>query len=287
MSAVSLLLVVIASITHAFWNFIVKKTNGGITFTWLVYTCSAIIFLPILIISQSDDKTLMSAEVLAICFISGILRLGYFVLLQNGYRISELSVVYPIARGSAPIFSTIGAILFLHENLTPQTVCGLILIICGVLIITNLNIFASEKILMRGLIFGCATGLMIGAYSVWDKIAISTYKISPFTLLFSSHILGTLLLAPKAMRKKRNLIVDIRNYYWQIIAIAILSPLSYLLILIAMKNTALIYIAPVREISILFGVWMGSQFMEERGLKKRVLGSFFILTGVIVMAYQN
>lgn len=285
MSSTSLILVVIASITHAYWNLLVKKTNGGISFTWLVYICSAIIFFPIVIISNLEGDEQITAELLAICFISGILRLAYFLLLQKGYHTCDLSVIYPVARGSAPFFSTIGAILFLNENVTPQTICGLILIIAGVLVITNLNIYTSEQVLMRGLIFGCATGLVIGAYTVWDKIAISRFGFSPFLLLFSSHISGMVLLAPKALQMKRELKLHARKHSWQILTIAILSPLSYLLILMAMKNTELIYLAPVREISILFGIWMGGRFMEETDMRKRVFGSCFILTGVILMSF--
>src|SRR5205085_2523944 len=106
---------------------------------WLQYIASNILYLPFLFLQANRDHTLYSPPLLWFCLSSAVLHLGYFVVLQKGYRKADLSVVYPLARGSAPLVSFVAAILFLHESLKFTAVLGLFLIIAGVLIITGLS----------------------------------------------------------------------------------------------------------------------------------------------------
>src|SRR4051812_35203026 len=122
MSAYALILVLIASITHAAWNYLAKKTNGGITFIWLIYTFSTIIFFPVVIFFFFRETYHLTTALISICAVSGGLRLVYFIALQTGYRKGDLSVVYPLARGSAPLLSTIGAIILMNEQPTNNTI---------------------------------------------------------------------------------------------------------------------------------------------------------------------
>ena len=281
MSIGSLVLVLLASMTHACWNYLAKKTSGGVSFAWLVYTASTFIFLPFAL-TLAFDWT-FNPYIAGLCLISGALRLGYFLLLQSGYRNGDLSLVYPLARGSAPLFTGIGAIAILRETPNVYTVSGLILITAGVLIITKPRFAPSDTKLKTGTLYGLSTGLVIAVYTIWDKIAIGE-NINPLVLTFTSHVMGACFLAPFALRNKNKLKETFANHKWTAVAIGALSPVSYLLVLQAMTTTDVLYIAPVREVSILFGVLIGGHFMSEQDSQRRMIAGCFILAGIVILA---
>jgi drug/metabolite transporter (DMT)-like permease len=280
----ALLLILIASFTHAFWNFLAKKSNGGVAFIWLTYCASSIIFLPVILVQYFQAPFSLSIAIVVVAIVSALLRLGYFLLLQTGYQKSDLSVVYPLARGSAPLFSTLGAIVILAEKPTVNSFAGLIFIIAGVLIITNLKFQHHDRQVNLGVAFGIGTGFMIGLYTLWDKEAIVHYHLSPLLITYASHVIGTAILAPPAFRQKEKIKEEIKLHRWHIMGIAVLSPVSYLLVLEAMKTTPVIYIGPARELSIVFGVFMGSRLMDEKHPTRRLLGSLIILLGIVFLS---
>lgn len=286
MSFYALLLVLVASVTHAYWNFLSKQANGKTPFIWLMYVVSVIIYLPFVVwqlITTHEDVTW---PLIGIGVVSAALRIIYFLLLQTGYRKGDLSVVYPLARGSGPVFATAGAILFMQEAPTVYSFCGLALIIAGVLIITRLKFTTGLSTKLKtGLVYGIATGFFIGCYTVWDKFAVSVNHLSPLLLIFISNLFGAVVLAPASLTKKEEIRAELKQHTRQIIAIAILSPFSYILVLIAMQTTPVLYVAPARELSILFGVFMGGKMMNEEDTKRRMFASTFILLGIICLAF--
>ena len=124
----------------------------------------------------NQGYTIYSQPLLWFSLSSAVLHLGYFIVLQKGYRSADLSVVYPLARGSAPLVSFIAAIVFLHEQLKLSSAIGLLLIIAGVLIITGLS-FKKENNskIMTGITYGMLTGLFIALYTFNDAVAVKTY----------------------------------------------------------------------------------------------------------------
>src|ERR1700741_4480185 len=117
MSLYVLLLVLTAAVLHASWNLLAKITKGKTPFIWLQYIASNILYLPFLFFHSTQGDTIYSLPLLWFSLSSAALHLGYFIVLQKGYRSADLSVVYPLARGSAPIISFIAAIVLLHEQL--------------------------------------------------------------------------------------------------------------------------------------------------------------------------
>lgn len=117
-----------------------KKAKGKAPFVWLMYIASTIIYLPFLIYSVDQGNIIYSMPVLWLSLSSAVLHIAYFLILQKGYKSGDLSVVYPLARGTGPLFSSIAAILFLHELLKVKTTIGLILILSGVFVITGLSL---------------------------------------------------------------------------------------------------------------------------------------------------
>ena len=285
MSLYVLVLVLTAAILHASWNLLAKKTKGKTPFIWLQYIASNMLYLPFLFFQTNQGQTIYLQPLLWFSLSSAVLHLGYFIVLQKGYRSADLSVVYPLARGSAPLVSFIAAIVFLHEQLKLSSAIGLFLIIAGVLIITGLS-FKKENNskIMTGITYGALTGLFIALYTLNDAVAVKTYAVSPLILTLATNLFSAVLLLPFVLPKKEELKREIKVHKWIIIAIAFLSPAAYILVLEALKYAPLTVVAPARETSILLGVFMGSRVFNEEDGKRRLIASVLILGGIIALS---
>jgi len=285
MSSYVLFLVLTAAVLHACWNLLAKKTKGKIPFIWLLYIASNILYLPFLFFQINKGNFIYSQPLLWFSLSSALLHLGYFIVLQKGYRSADLSVVYPLARGSGPLFSSIAAILLLHEPLKLGSTFGLFLIIAGVLIITGLS-FKKENNskIITGITYGVLTGLFIALYTFNDTVAVKTYGISPLILTLATNLFSAVLLTPFVLPQKDELKREIKMHKWIIIAIALLSPAAYILVLEALKYAPLTVVAPARETSILLGVFMGSKVFNEDDGKRRLIASVLILGGIVALS---
>jgi len=250
-----------------------------------MYIVSTILYLPVLLYRIRQGDHISTLPVLLFSLSSAVLHVGYFLVLQKGYSSGDLSVVYPLARGTGPLFSSIAAILFLHEPLKPSSTIGLFLILFGVLIITGLS-FKKENNsrIMTGVFWGVLTGLFIALYTYNDAVAIKKYAISPLILTFVSSVFSTVFLTPFVLSKKEELQREIRLHKWIIITIALLSPAAYILVLEALKYAPITVVAPARETSILLGVLMGSKVLNEEDGKRRILASMSILGGIVALS---
>jgi len=284
MSLHVLLLVLAAAFLHAFWNLLSKKAKGKVPFIWLIYVAGNIIYLPVLLF-QKHIGNIYSLPLLWFSLSSAVLHLGYYIVLQKGYRSADLSVVYPLARGSGPLFSSVAAIFFLQEQVRISATIGLFLIIAGVLLITGLSFKRENNLkIMSGITYGVLTGFFIALYTFNDTVAVKSYAVSPLTLTLATNLFGTLLLMPFVISEKKELKREIKQHKWIIIAIAILSPAAYILVLEALRYVPLTVVAPARETSILLGVFMGSRVLNEADGKRRLIASFLILGGIISLS---
>jgi drug/metabolite transporter (DMT)-like permease len=285
MSLYVLTLVLAAAVLHASWNLLAKKTKGKTPFIWLQYIASNILYLPFLFFQKNQGYATYSQPLLWFSLSSAVLHLGYFIVLQKGYRSADLSVVYPLARGSAPLVSFIAAIIFLHEQLKLSSAIGLFLIIAGVLIITGLSFKRENNSkIMTGITYGVLTGLFIALYTLNDTVAVKKYAVSPLILTLATNLFSAVLLLPFVLPQKDELKREIKVHKWTIIAIALLSPAAYILVLEALKYAPLTIVAPARETSILLGVFMGSRVLNEKDGKRRLIASGLILGGIIALS---
>lgn len=285
MSLYVLVLVLTAAVLHACWNLLAKKAKGKTPFIWLQYVAGNILYLPFLFFQTSQHGTLYSLPLLWFSLSSAVLHLGYFIVLQKGYRVADLSVVYPLARGSAPMVSFIAAIVLLHEQLKSSSVVGLLLIIAGVLVITGLSVKKENNSkIMTGITFGMLTGLFIALYTFNDAVAIKKYALSPLMLTLATNLFSAVLLLPFMFTKKAELKREIKMHKWIIVTIALLSPAAYMLVLEALKYAPLSLVAPARETSILLGVFMGSKVLNEEDGKRRLIASVLILGGIVALS---
>jgi len=283
MTASALILVIVAALLHAIWNLITKQVNGGLPFFWLISLFSAVLFLPVVIFQLHKEHLTYAFGMLGIAFVSAVLHLLYFVALQVGYRKADLSVVYPVARGAGPLFSVAGAIMLFGERPRIISFAGIFLIAAGVIIMTGFKI-RKDTAVIKGLNYGLLTGAFIAAYTLWDRTAVVEHHVSAIFITFASIILPLVLLIPVVVKKRAEAMQEVKTHWKQVLAIAVFQPLSYLLILIAMKTTPITYVAPVRELSIVFGVFFGVNLLKEKDSLKRLIAAVIILVGIVLLA---
>jgi len=283
MSLTAFFLVLAAAVCHATWNLCVKRINGGAELVWLFLIISCALYLPAAIFIFITEEFTFGWLEFGFVVGSSLLHLGYFSLLQAGYRKGDLSLVYPTARATGPVLSVSFAVLFLGEIITLQVAIGAALIIFGVLSLTG-GFGKRSSNLTSSLAFGIGTGIFIGGYTVWDAHAVAVLLIPPLVLDLASILCRMTILTPVAIKR-----FDLVKSHWndhrlEVMVIAIFSPLAYILVLYAMTFTPVVYIAPLRESSVLITVLMGSMILGEGDLKRRLGWAVVILAGVSILA---
>lgn len=228
----------------------------------------------------------MGAVGLLFVFGTGVLHGGYFLSLQEGYRVGDLSVVYPLARGTGPLLASGAAIVLFGERPGPVAVAGILLIVLGVFLLGWEPGGTRSSVERRrlGMAFGLLTGVFIAAYTLWDKYAVSDLSLSPILYYWASLLVETVVLLPVALRRKEEIGGAWRACQKEALGVAVLSPLAYVLVLTALSFAAVSHVVPAREISILVGTLMGGSLLAEGGLRRRLFASSFMVLGIVALA---
>lgn len=288
MTLASLSLVVLASFIHASWNLLAKQAASvGAVFVFAYSAISCIVYAPwvIWVLAQGRiDWTWLAA---GLVLLSGVIHLGYSLCLQRGYRVADLSVVYPVARGTGPMLSSFGAFLILGETPTATGLSGLALVVVGILLIATQGRLAAftRPEGFAGVRWGTATGGLIAGYTVVDAYAVKSLGIAPVVLDWFANLLRVILLLPLVMAHPRRAFAAMRGFWWIAIGVGVLSPLSYILVLLALTGGApLSLVAPLREMSMMVGALMGMLILREAVGLWRLVGCGVLVAGAILLS---
>jgi drug/metabolite transporter (DMT)-like permease len=286
MPTLALVAVLLAAGTHATWNLFAKKAAGSRHFVWLYSVGAVALYVPIVAWTVIEQRPHFGAVQCLALAITSALHLGYSLALQAGYRTSDLSLVYPIARGSGPLLSFIGAAMLLGEHPTLLAGLGLVLIVVGILLVAGLT-REPHRAPKVGIFFGLLTGLFIAGYTVNDGWAVKMLAISPFVVDFSGNLARVLVLAPFAWRDRRGVAREARVYAVPAAVVSVLGPAGYILVLFAMRIAPVSHVAPARELATLVGAYFGSRLLREEMAPARLAGAACILVGVVSLAFAK
>ncbi|WP_129642413.1 DMT family transporter [Peristeroidobacter agariperforans] len=275
--------VLLAAFTHATWNLAAKRASGSRHFVWLYSLGSVVLYAPAVIWVLSTTQLQFATAHWVALLMTGILHMGYSLTLQAGYRVSDLSLVYPLARGTGPLLSFLAATFILHEPANIFSVLGVLLIVGGILMVSGLANEA-HKAPRAGIALGLLTGVFIAGYTINDGWAVKTLMLSPFVIDFTGNMLRLTVLAPMALRDPPALLGEWRMYRTPILIVAVLGPLGYILVLYAMKHAPIGHVAPMRELATLIGTYFGARLLKEQVTPIRLTGAVLIVTGVIALA---
>lgn len=288
MTLASLFLVVLASFIHASWNLLAKRAASvGPVFIFAYNLIACIAYAPWVLYLLMQGGISWTWAGIGFILLSGLIHLAYSLCLQRGYRVADLSVVYPVARGTGPMLSSIGAFLILGETPTGTSLIGLALVIAGILLIATQGRLAAftRPGGQAGVRWGTATGGLIACYTVVDAYAVKSLGIAPIVLNWFSDLLRFLLLLPLVLANPRRAFESMRGHWWTAIGVGLLSPLSYILVLLALKDGArLSLVAPMREMSMMVGALMGMFILHEKVGPWRLAGCGVLIAGVILLS---
>jgi len=288
MSPTALALVVTAAFLHATWNFLAKRIDttegGGPQLVFLYALLTVVLYTPLalffLIGSHADWPDWRGWAVITL---SALLHYGYTLVLQRGYRVGDLSVVYPLARGTGPLLSSLGAILLLGERPGWVALVGIGLVVGGVLIIAG-----GERLFRRGSMhagagWGVLTGAFIAAYTLSDAYAVKTLMLVPLVYYYLENVVRVVLSAPMALTRPARVVVLWQANWRKIMLISLISPISYFLILTALKYAPVSHVAPAREMSMMVAALLGVRLLGEGEMRRRVGGAVLIALGVVAL----
>jgi drug/metabolite transporter (DMT)-like permease len=285
-STVALVLVLLAALAHAGWNVLAKTASGGATFVWLFSTAAAAIWLPVLAVSLVVAPGSVGLEALGFMAGSGALHALYFVLLQRGYREGDLSLVYPLARGTGPLLSTLAALVIFSERPSATALAGGAIIVAAVLSLAGAGAGSggAEGRRRQAVTFALLTGVTIASYTLWDKQAVGPLGIQPILYYWGTNVAETALLTPFVAHRREEVRRTWRAYRLQVLGVAVLSPLAYILVLFALAHAPVSYVAPARELSILVGAVAGTTVLAEGHRRRRLLAAGAIFVGIVALA---
>lgn len=284
MTAFALLLILAAAIVHASWNYFLKRSGGGTVFVWLFATLSALIYAPLAAAILWWQKPDFGWVHYGLMFASAALHTVYYLLLDRGYRSGDLSVVYPLARGTGPLITMLCAVLFLDEHPTALAVAGALLIGGGAIALTGDPRKLRQSGNLHAVGFALLTGCMIASYTLVDKIAVAAWLIPPLVQDWAANLGRVLLMTPMALRRRKEIPATWRRAGKEIVAVALLCPLSYILVLTAMVFTPVSYVAPAREVSILVAALMGTHLLAEGDAARRMAAAAAMVAGIVCLA---
>ena len=284
MTGVAISLVLAAALIHASWNYLLKKSGGGVGFVWAFAVLSSLIYAPLAVGAVLVQHFEIGAQALAFIFASAVLHTGYFLLLDRGYRYGDLSVVYPLARATGPFLTVLIAVAALGERPGALALCGAALVVGGAFFLSASPAKLRESGAARGIAFALLTGCMIASYTVVDKQAVSVALIPPILQDWGANLGRVIVMVPLALKRREEVKSAWRRQRKAVVLVALLCPLSYILVLTAMAFTPVSYVAPAREISILFAALMGAHWLQEGDVPRRVAAAAAMALGVVALA---
>ena len=291
MSATALGLVLFAALLHALWNVVAKRTGGDARFALISALFLVVVWAPLGIWAAWDALPRWGRVEWAVLLASAVVHVFYFTTLLRGYRLSDLTVVYPVARGTGPLLSSLGALLWLGEAMSTVAACGVAGVAIGVFFIAGgpgLWAKAHDPLqrarVRAGIGWGAATGALIAGYTLIDGYAVKVLLLSPILVDYVGNLFRLPFLLPAALRDRRGFREIWRAQWRAALVVAVLGPLGYVLVLYAVRLAPISHVAPAREVSMLFAALIGGRLLGEGDRSLRLVGAACIAAGVGALA---
>lgn len=317
MTLVALTLALASAVTHAVWNLMVKRAGTSAntpSFAWLLFALSALLFAPVAMWYVATGRAVLTIEMLPWIAGSAALHTVAFLMLLRAYRTGDLSVIYPLARGTGPLVVTIVGVAVLGERATVPSVLGVLSIALGILVLRGVPWrrgaglapavpAASPEVsqmtpgttapvvtvtapphLQHAAGKAILLGMLIAAYTLWDKHVVGPLGLAPFVLEFLLSLAMTVIATPLIARQAATIRATFRAHRGLLITVALLSSLSYVLFLTALSTSPASRVAPARELSILIGALLGAKVLGERDAPRRLPAALMMTAGVVLLA---
>jgi drug/metabolite transporter (DMT)-like permease len=286
----ALALVVLAGFIHACWNIAAKKAGGDVRFVAFTSVVLMVFWAPVGLWVGWQQVPAWGLLEWALVLVSALLHIVYFIVLLRGYRKADLTVVYPLARGTGPLLSSMVAIFFLGEKISALGLVGILGVVGGVFLIAGgpglwqaAQDPQQQARVRTGIFYGGITGLFIASYTVVDGYAVKVALMSPILVDYFGNLVRLVFLTPTLLSDRPAvwaLWLQQRRYA---LIVGIFSPVSYVLVLYALQVAPLSHVAPAREVSMLFAALLGGHLLGEKDRGARIAGAALIAAGVMAL----
>jgi drug/metabolite transporter (DMT)-like permease len=281
MPILAILLLLVSAVLHTSWNLLIKQAEDKYIVTWWMVTIGGVFALIALFFTGLPPRHMWTFALISIC-----VEAIYFVTLSYAYHDNDFSLIYPVARGSAPAFLALWSFLFLHEKLTSGGMLGLGMIIGGLLII-GINTLTQAHVThlhFKGAAVAVFIALLISIYTTIDGAAVQNGFALPYVMAMFACV--PIPITPFIFRE----------YKWERIKSAltsqpirvplagVLGVLAYLMAVFSYSIAPLSYAGSIREVSVVFGALAGWWFLKEKMGGVRLLGAIVIFAGIVVIA---
>ena len=251
-----------------------------------VTAVSVVLWVPVVAVLVVVAPLGRGIDLVVFGFVAGaaVLHTVYFILLQRGYRDGDLSLVYPLARGTGPLLSSIAAVIFLGERPGVLGALGIAAIVGGIFLATGATLRVPHVRASVG--YGLATGVTIAAYTLWDKHVVTALAFSPILYEVARSVAQMTIMTPFVASGARREAVAAT---WsacrtEIVGIAVLSPIAYVLVLFALAHAPVSLVAPAREVSIVIGALLGARLFGEGDAVRRAAAAVMMVAGIVALA---
>jgi drug/metabolite transporter (DMT)-like permease len=287
----ALALVLVAGLIHASWNIAAKKAGGDVRFAAFTTLVMLVAWAPLGLWFAVRQLPGWGWREWALMAASALLHTGYYLFLLRGYRKADLTVVYPLARGSGPLLSSVTAVIVLGEHISALGVAGIAGVVVGVFLIAGgpglwraSQDAAQRHRVRKGMVYGVASGAFIAGYTVVDGYGVKVLLMSPILVDYIGAVLRLVVVAPALLRDLPAAGAAWHSQWRYAVFVGIVSPVSYVLVLYAMQVAPLSHVAPAREVSMLFAALLGGQLLGERDRGLRLAGAACIAAGVVALS---
>jgi drug/metabolite transporter (DMT)-like permease len=275
-----------SAVAHTGWNALSKAgAAGGTAFVWLGTVIGALLVVPVAVVVVLAQGLVPAWSWLLAGAVGAVLHGGYSLVLQAGYRHGEVSVVYPVSRGLAPVLVAVLGVILLGQRLGTASVIGVALIALSVLLLLSGG--SADAASRGGVAWGALTAVLIAAYTLWDAAVVVAWGIPPVPYY---AVVAVLQLGMVTVVARRHLGVGMlrdRRRLGLAAVVGALIPLSYVLSLLALQHAPVAEVAAVRSTSIVMSGVVAWLALGERVSVRRVTSTALATAAVVLIATSS
>jgi drug/metabolite transporter (DMT)-like permease len=262
-----------------------KKAHNRFTFLWLMMLAITIFYSPLLFFITQP----IPSQLWIIMISSAVVEVIYYIAASNAYKTEELSIVFPMMRGTAPLFLLIGATCILHEHVTMLGMVGILIIVFGLMLINLKKLNQWHTILHRfkfpGMRWALCAGACVATYTLIDSVGVRT--INPFIYVYLTMALTFIFLTPFILKHIHwhKITTELKADKGLSLLSGVTTLFSYSLVLYVIKHGMLAaYAGSIREMSIVFSGIIGVIFFKENFSTLKISGAILIACGITIIA---
>lgn len=292
MPVTALALVLAAGLLHASWNLILKRSSERVLVAAWAMLLGAVVFIPTLVPAWPPP-----VGVWPFVGASAVVYVAYYGCLARAYGDGDFSLIYPIARGTAPAMLALWAVLFLGERPSPGGVLGIATILCGLVVLGGAPVWSRVAGIRtpgghrwrqlrphaRGSGYAFLVAFFISVYSTLDGAAVRQWDPMPYLVLVFG-LSGLAFVGILATRGGKRAFRVLRTHFRPIAMIAVMTLVAYALVLRAFQIAPISYAGAAREVGIVFGALAGWLLLGERFGRIRTVGAVLVFAGIGMLA---